>query len=140
MNCARLFPFSFFFHVFQPGVISKLLNAKHVWRVVPYCPYRGRVFFLFPCNFNVLAYRRREPSRQISVSRKQHACYPGARGGGTMPRRRRHRRLNLFRRCLSADLRKYLYRGQMNCALNCVFRLCVEQQRGEALLGAPRRS
>lgn len=61
-------PFFFLFHVFQPGVISKLLNAKHVWNITAYRPYRGRVFFFPPCNFHALTYSRREASCQISVS------------------------------------------------------------------------
>lgn len=64
------FPF-FLFHVFQPGVISKLLNAKHVWNITAYRPYRGHVFHAIFMRLLTVDVRRHVEL----ASRKQHGCY-----------------------------------------------------------------
>lgn len=66
------FFFSFFFlHVFQPGVISKLLNAKHVWNITAYRSYRGHVFHAIFMHLLTVDVRHHVKL----ASHKQHACY-----------------------------------------------------------------
>lgn len=65
-----LLPF-FLFHVFQPGVISKLLNAKHVWNITAYRPYRGHVFHAIFMRLLTVDVRHHVEL----ASRKQHGCY-----------------------------------------------------------------
>lgn len=65
-----LLPF-FLFHVFQPGVISKLLNAKHVWNITAYRPYRGHVFHAIFMRLLTVDVRHHVEL----ASHKQHACY-----------------------------------------------------------------
>lgn len=61
----------FLFHVFQPGVISKLLNAKHVWNITAYRPYRGHVFHAIFMRLLTVDVRHHVEL----VSCKQHGCY-----------------------------------------------------------------